>query len=284
MTKSVDERRKFRSRPGLFTRSWKYLWRFKIYDNFVQAQGQSSRVYWKELQTDQKFFEELELAVSKFPKAHAASLGAALGHPSKLEGLAERGPFSIGLCELYVLVRRLRPRIIVETGVAAGVSTSIILRALDRNSGGTLHSIDLPNRAEGGYRNRDGRWDPVFTPARFEPGWIVPPSLRSRWFLHLGDSRSVLRPVLERLERIDLFYHDSDHSYENMTFELHAAWPHLRTGGVVYADDVFWNTAFDDFCVQVSANSSAIVTPAGRAASLKLLIDGGDLMTRGPRS
>jgi predicted O-methyltransferase YrrM len=29
-----------------------------------------------------------------------------------------------------------------------------------------------------------------------------------------------------------------------MLFEFRAAWPHLRAGGVLVSDDVFWNPAF----------------------------------------
>jgi hypothetical protein len=42
-------------------------------------------------------------------------------------------------------VRSLKPRVIVETGVASGLSSAHILRALAANGTGTLHSIDLPN-------------------------------------------------------------------------------------------------------------------------------------------
>jgi hypothetical protein len=44
----------------------------------------------------------------------------------------------------YAICRSLRPRCVVETGVAYGVTTSYLLAALEANGGGVLHSIDLP--------------------------------------------------------------------------------------------------------------------------------------------
>ena len=43
----------------------------------------------------------------------------------------------------YAVVRAFQPKIIVETGVANGVSSAYILLALHANGGGTLYSIGL---------------------------------------------------------------------------------------------------------------------------------------------
>jgi predicted O-methyltransferase YrrM len=45
---------------------------------------------------------------------------------------------------LYVLCRASKPGVFVETGVAGGMSSSYILRALDKNAYGKLFSIDVP--------------------------------------------------------------------------------------------------------------------------------------------
>ncbi len=45
---------------------------------------------------------------------------------------------------LFLLARVVKPRIAVETGVHFGVSTSFILHAMKKNSGGHLYSIDCP--------------------------------------------------------------------------------------------------------------------------------------------
>ena len=45
---------------------------------------------------------------------------------------------------LYAVCRRQNPDIVVETGVASGVSSSYILCALEKNGHGELYSIDMP--------------------------------------------------------------------------------------------------------------------------------------------
>jgi hypothetical protein len=142
-----------------------------------------------------------------------------------------------GAAELYVVVRAVKPRVIVETGVASGISSAHILRALAANEGGELHSIDLPNVQEGSV-----------LPAGRTSGWMVPASLKRRWDLRIGDSRELLPDLLRTLERVDLFLHDSDHSYENMSFEFEQAFPRLADGGLLMSDDVHLHAAWADFC------------------------------------
>jgi predicted O-methyltransferase YrrM len=134
---------------------------------------------------------------------------------------------------LYVGTRATRPRTVVETGPYNGASSAFLLRALEDNGDGKLHSLDLP----------DAR-DALGHPAGREPGWLVPDELRHRYDVTLGDTRQTLKPALARLGEIDLFFHDSLHTARHMLFEFRAAWPHLRAGGVLVSDDVFWNPAF----------------------------------------
>jgi Methyltransferase domain len=147
---------------------------------------------------------------------------------------------------LYALVRKLRPRVAVETGVCNGFSTAFLLLALERNGAGELHSIDLPEVVGADYvpgtfwEGKQG----AAIPRGKEPGWMIPSALRERWSLTVGRSQEELPPLLERLGAIDLFVHDSEHSYECMDFEFRAAWPVLAEGGVLVADDWNWNDAF----------------------------------------
>lgn len=144
-----------------------------------------------------------------------------------------------GLPQLYAVVRAAKPAVVVETGVASGLSSAHILRALAASGSGVLHSIDLPNVQQGSILPR-GR----------ASGWVVPDSLRGRWKLHIGDSRTILPALLDRLGRVDLFLHDSDHSYENMSFEFEQAFPRLAPGGLLMSDDVHLHGAWDDFCAR----------------------------------
>lgn len=131
----------------------------------------------------------------------------------------------------YLACRLQSPDIVVETGVAYGVSSAFILKALEENGRGVLHSVDLPPLR----KDADRFW-----------GIAVPRVLRGRWNLHPGSSRRVLPELLEETEMVDLFVHDSLHTRRNMRREFEEVWPHLRSGGVILADDVERNRAFGE--------------------------------------
>ena len=44
--------------------------------------------------------------------------------------------------------------------------------------------------------------------------------------------------MLEELVEIDMFQHDSRHSYSNQLREYQAAWPYIKTTGILVSDDV----------------------------------------------
>jgi len=92
-------------------------------------------------------------------------------------------------------------------------------------------------------------------PAGVDPGWLVPHELRERWTVRLGTSRALLGPWLDELGTIDLFVHDSLHTYENMTWEYGAAWARLAAGGMLVSDDVFWSLAFRHFARRTGADA-----------------------------
>src|SRR3989338_554948 len=133
---------------------------------------------------------------------------------------------------IYVLCRIFKPDIIVETGVANGFSSAFILYALEMNKKGSLYSIDLPNQPGQEINNHTG--------------WLVPDILQNRWKLILGPSKEKLPALLNKLCVIDAFYHDSEHSYENMVFEFDCAWKYLKPGGLLLADDITDSRAFDE--------------------------------------
>lgn len=152
-----------------------------------------------------------------------------------------------GLSYLYAVVRAAKPEVMVETGVASGMSSAHILRALARNGSGALYSLDLPNVQEGS----------ILPPGR-STGWIVPDALRSRWTLQLGDTYELLPKLLTGLGRVDIFMHDSDHSYEAMLFEFEQALPRIAPGGLLMSDDTQLHTAWDDFCVRHGLRPSRV--------------------------
>ncbi|QCJ47202.1 O-methyltransferase [Haloprofundus sp. MHR1] len=160
----------------------------------------------------------------------------------------------------YALVRKLRPASVVETGVYSGVSTLALLAALDENDHGTLYSIDcsaqfdeLDAETKRHYERRrpscceDGSH---LLPGGKRPGWIVPDGLRDRWQLVAGRPQRELPQLLEELDEIELFVHDSEHSETGMLFEFDLAWEHLAPGGVLVSPHVGWNDAFDTFVTE----------------------------------
>lgn len=157
---------------------------------------------------------------------------------------------------LYATVRKLQPEVVVETGVASGRSSAAILLALEENKKGKLISIDLAEFYEGEepeyYQNQHGVSElKAYIPKDKKVGWMVPESLRGRWQLVIGDSNVELPKIFAEHPIIDVFYHDSDHSYETMKHEFALAWPQVRPGGVLFADDIRWNKSWEEF---VAAN------------------------------
>jgi predicted O-methyltransferase YrrM len=149
----------------------------------------------------------------------------------------------------YALVRAFKPELIVETGIANGVSSSYLLLAMQKNCKGHLHSVEIDRSNV----LLDGR----------EPGWIVPESLRPRWSIHMGPSQVVLPHLLKKLPPLDMFIHDSLHTYEHMKLEFELVLPHLRPGALLLADDATWNTAFPEFAATIGAARANIIRGVG---------------------
>lgn len=149
----------------------------------------------------------------------------------------------------YAIVRALEPDLVVETGIANGVSSSYLLLAMEKNRKGHLHSVEVDDS----HVLLEGR----------DPGWIVPDPLRVRWSIHMGPSELILPHLLRALPPLDIFIHDSLHTYEHMMLEFEAAFPHLRPGGLLLADDATWNAAFPKFVVKIGAARASIIRGVG---------------------
>jgi len=133
----------------------------------------------------------------------------------------------------------------------------VILQALTDNArsggdggvDGKLESIDLP--AVESIAWATDAMPETSLPTGRQPGWLIPDRLRSRHTLNFGDAKELLPKVLAKHATaggIDMFYHDSLHTDEHMTFEFNAAWPHVKkNGGIVGSDDVLFNSAWMRF-------------------------------------
>jgi Methyltransferase domain len=153
-----------------------------------------------------------------------------------------------------VAVRALRPDVMIETGVERGYSAAVALAAMRENGSGRLFSVDLPRL----------QVDPdTFT------GRLIPAHLRDRWELSEGPSRQILPKLTARLDEVDIFLHDSDHSYAAQMAEYRIVWPVLRPGGLLVSDDV-WNSALVDFAREI-AEEPLLIPRAGSADAVGLL-------------
>jgi predicted O-methyltransferase YrrM len=148
---------------------------------------------------------------------------------------------------LYCLTRWLGPECVIETGVAAGVSTTFLLAALADNARGSLWSIELPGEQVSNCRMIDGG---AFAWPAHGVGWAIPHDLliavQGRWHLVLQDVSEALPQLLACLPRVDMFFHDDLHTPDHMLWEFECVWPRLAAGGLLVADDV--NHAWIKFC------------------------------------
>jgi predicted O-methyltransferase YrrM len=144
---------------------------------------------------------------------------------------------------------------IVETGVAYGLSSYYILNALEKNECGKLHSIDS-----------------IFRPWQTEKmiGAVIPDSLKTRWNLILGKSTEKLNVTLDDFDEIDIFIHDSLHTYQNMMFEFNTAFKKINENGMIVSDDVLGNDSFHDFNNQKNTSNHLIRVNEGTGLGIIL--------------
>ena len=160
---------------------------------------EENRKYINELRSDKKFYSDFFARISLAKEAEE-NLG---------------GYSSIPVLEfIYAIVRYSQPEVVVETGVGGGGTTSFILKALDINGKGSLYSIDLPGFYQRFCSTAEREYS-IQVPNGWEVGWLVPPELRAKWTLVLGDAKLELPNLLQKLGTIDLFLHDSLHTYEH---------------------------------------------------------------------
>lgn len=143
---------------------------------------------------------------------------------------------------LYILTRYFKPNVCIETGVRHGESTVYILEALRQNGEGELHSVDVPSP-----QLPDGE----------SSGWIIPKESRGPWTLTLGKSQNELRPILDTIGSIDMFFHDSYHKYPLMKWEFNSALEYMDEG-VVASHDINRNHAFLELCSNVDSTVNIV--------------------------
>lgn len=183
--------------------------------NLTGAHATEIQEYVAEIRLNQEFYDRIEENRNTFGRRRYSSWDYGIGTTLAVV--------------LYAICRRQKPDVVVETGVASGISSSYILCALEQNKHGQLYSIDSPWWREN------------------QSGWLIPDYLRHRWHLIQGRSSEKLAPLLKEAGEIDIFLHDSEHSYQNMLWEFQTAWTYLKAGGLSLSHNIDNNDAFSDF-------------------------------------
>lgn len=147
----------------------------------------------------------------------------------------DSNPKTVKLLEL--VIEKYKPTTIVETGIANGVSTRAILEALKINklTNSHLYSFDINPQVV----TEDLKINKQFT------------------FKHV--CKQNLQELFQDVPKIDLFYHDSDHTYRNQLTEYKIAWNKMSDGGILMSDDINWSNAFLDFCFFVNRKPKILV-------------------------
>lgn len=136
--------------------------------------------------------------------------------PIKFDSGEELGSF------LYAFVMHKKPQCVVETGVANGLTTNMIMAALE-TYGGELHSFDINPNCQSVYSG-EGRW---------------------RFHLLERDYKKQVKKTVKSLHNVELWIHDSDHSHSWQSFEYSLAAHALKSNeGFLVSDDIDCTTAF----------------------------------------
>jgi predicted O-methyltransferase YrrM len=121
----------------------------------------------------------------------------------------------------YAIVRAAQPDHVVETGTHLGLGSCVIAAALLRNGHGRLTTIDI---------------DP-------EAGYLIGEPWASVVDRRVGDSTD----MLGALRDVDMFLHDSLHTYDYETRELTAVEPSLHPDAIILSDNAHESAALSDW-------------------------------------
>lgn len=140
----------------------------------------------------------------------------------------------IDMCTaIWCTVRHTRPEVVMETGVAHGVSSRVVLEALNLNDRGHLWSIDVAN--------------PLNLQVHGQEGAAVTEACRPRWTYVEGESRRRMPSLVAEVGKVELFVHDSLHTFKNTLFEMEQAASVMPPGGVMLIDDIRSHDGFATF-------------------------------------
>jgi predicted O-methyltransferase YrrM len=142
-------------------------------------------------------------------------------HSNPRRGICAMEPHWARRAGWYALVRAVQPEQVVETGTQLGLGSCVIAAALLRNGHGRLTTVDI---------------DP-------EAGHLISDPWASVIDRLIGSSLD----VLAGLSCVDMFIHDSLHTYDYEAKELAAVEPNLRPNAIVLSDNAHQSAALSDW-------------------------------------
>jgi predicted O-methyltransferase YrrM len=136
---------------------------------------------------------------------------------------------------LYFLVRKYKPKIVLESGVGAGFSSNAILSGINKNKKGTLYSSDFPY-----FRIPN---------AEKYIGILVKKKLKKKWNLYIDGDRINLLKIKKKIrnKKIDLIHYDSDKSYFGKSFFFKSISEYIKTNSIIIIDDIQDDNFFFDY-------------------------------------
>ena len=156
---------------------------------------------------------------------------------------------------VYAFARTLRPKVVLECGVGYGISSALILLALDQTGIGSLQSLDLPALAD---------------PEGVYTGAVVPKILRNRWQLRYGSSRKLLPGVLREIDEVGLFISDSANVFTLQKYEYEIVFPKLAHHGVMIFNNI--SARFQAFLESTSKGNFSIIWQVEKVSCATALI------------
>jgi predicted O-methyltransferase YrrM len=151
---------------------------------------------------------------------------------------------------IFICTRIKKPHLVIETGVAAGVSTNSILSALYLNGSGDLLSLDITSKV----------------------GELVDEKFKSVWKLEILPElarENSFANYLKENSQATVFLHDSDHSGSWQIKEFCNAVRHLPSLELILFDDI--SQELINFIVENHAGFQVIIIDENRKYSAIIL-------------
>ncbi|MEN9656292.1 MAG: hypothetical protein RL311_1263 [Bacteroidota bacterium] len=238
-------------------------WRVKNYGLFASANYLSQRIGNKHKRSEENFLSTVDfidlakiLGISNYYKVineiseMIANKAVELKANNKIDikdVISDEAYSDTRLKVLSICILGRSPQTIFETGTQHGLSASIISKVInDYNIDSEFVSFDISEQ------------------------YLLDNSVKKYRSILTTPVRKNFKYRTSKIAKGRvLFFHDSDHSYENMKFEFDWAWNNLKAE-VLISDDIEGNTAFLDFCKKNDVKGIRLKFDKGPAVGLVL--------------